>query len=140
VAPLGSVVRPLDEDDDAEIERALGLEPLRQHHRFPTEAENERALSLQSWQQHRSAPEVAVNDVRLIEEAWADLPHGNNSTRLKHPTVNKKQCGACKLIFREKLRLCSGCRSIRYCCSVCQRDDWPEHKRVCVPKKRVTAS
>lgn len=30
-----------------------------------------------------------------------------------------------------KSRLCSGCRTVRYCCAACQKADWKAHKMAC---------
>lgn len=31
----------------------------------------------------------------------------------------------------EKLRECTGCHAVRYCCSACQSQDWRAHKALC---------
>lgn len=41
-------------------------------------------------------------------------------------------CKACNCSeFDHPLRLCAGCRIIRYCSSTCQINDWPRHKSNC---------
>jgi hypothetical protein len=42
-------------------------------------------------------------------------------------------CAACSRrgSRQHKLRLCRGCRAVRYCDADCQRAHWPEHRRDC---------
>jgi hypothetical protein len=57
---------------------------------------------------------------------------------LKHiPNVKVTRFGACVACRKTVLcakNLCSRCQQARYCGSVCQRRDWPQHKKVCTPK------
>lgn len=50
---------------------------------------------------------------------------GDKITSEKYRTcfTCQKQSDACKV--------CSGCKSIRYCSTECQSKDWKEHKKVC---------
>ncbi|CAJ1961605.1 unnamed protein product [Cylindrotheca closterium] len=50
----------------------------------------------------------------------------------------KSQCGHCRESstsqeFQRSLLLCSRCRHARYCSKECQRANWKEHKKICVP-------
>ncbi len=40
--------------------------------------------------------------------------------------------GKCSICNEVSKMICSGCRCVRYCCSVCQKKDWSEHKFVCL--------
>ena len=44
-------------------------------------------------------------------------------------------CGHCKQ-KKERLLTCTGCKSIKYCGSECQRADWRNHKSLCKEKKK----
>ena len=49
--------------------------------------------------------------------------------------VTQFKCSRVKCENMEKtkgeFKLCSACRTVRYCCVECQRMDWPEHKQIC---------
>mmetsp|Transcript_19975 Transcript_19975/g.49097 ORF Transcript_19975/g.49097 Transcript_19975/m.49097 type:complete len:366 (+) Transcript_19975:78-1175(+) len=52
--------------------------------------------------------------------------------------LKSQQCGHCgksgtSKEFQLSLLLCSRCRLTRYCSKECQRADWKEHKKTCVP-------
>lgn len=47
-------------------------------------------------------------------------------------------CGHCKQ-KKERLLTCTGCKSIKYCGSECQRADWRNHKSFCKEKKKASA-
>lgn len=44
-----------------------------------------------------------------------------------------KECARCGLgpSLANSLKVCSRCRTVRYCCQLCQRDHWPTHKPLC---------
>ncbi|KZP32287.1 ankyrin [Athelia psychrophila] len=46
----------------------------------------------------------------------------------------EKQCGNCKTAGPDiALKICSKCRSIKYCSTSCQKSHWPTHKHTCNP-------
>ena len=47
-------------------------------------------------------------------------------------------CHVCKKEFQDKktLQVCSVCQGPRYCSTVCQKKDWPQHKTVCRKNER----
>ena len=47
-----------------------------------------------------------------------------------------RRCAACGKT-EVKLKLCTGCRSVRFCSRQCSVDFWPTHKRDC---KRIARS
>jgi hypothetical protein len=49
-----------------------------------------------------------------------------------HPSAPKR-CACCGAASGPgvTLRLCSGCRLVRFCGAACQRQMWPEHKAAC---------
>mmetsp|Transcript_44855 Transcript_44855/g.72018 ORF Transcript_44855/g.72018 Transcript_44855/m.72018 type:complete len:319 (+) Transcript_44855:295-1251(+) len=60
----------------------------------------------------------------------ASAADAGGSNRGKYVSQN---CGKCREFppAGKKLHICSGCQTARYCSSVCQREDWPNHKLVC---------
>ncbi len=40
-------------------------------------------------------------------------------------------CHTCKILDKRKVQRCSTCKSVHYCSTKCQRDDWPIHKIKC---------
>jgi hypothetical protein len=48
----------------------------------------------------------------------------------KHNVPDAPQCEVCD-DSHENLKKCGRCKSVRYCSTECQEEDWPEHKRVC---------
>ena len=49
------------------------------------------------------------------------------------PSSTGRLCTSCETAESAPLKLkkCTGCRSVQYCCQDCQRDDWPAHKSTC---------
>jgi hypothetical protein len=47
----------------------------------------------------------------------------------------KLECSVCK--NPDATHLCGQCRKVPYCSVECQKQDWPQHKLVCVPKKKL---
>ena len=90
------------------------LEPLQQAAASWVQAQEEEAAA--GEQREGSMP-------RLLERARAlgSLRCGN----LRCPNL----AGATEA--EAKSKLCTRCRSVRYCGAVCQRTDWGAHKRVC---------
>jgi len=58
------------------------------------------------------------------------MSHTDSSNCCNNPACEENQTN--------KLFLCSGCRSVQYCCEVCQRADWKDHKSSCVIHWGVT--
>ena len=46
--------------------------------------------------------------------------------------------GSATLSFVPKLLRCSQCAGVVYCCTQCQRNDWPRHKKECDPTAKKT--
>ena len=48
-------------------------------------------------------------------------------------TMTGRLCTSCETAESATLKLkkCTGCRSVQYCCRDCQRADWPAHKSTC---------
>src|SRR4051812_48389900 len=47
--------------------------------------------------------------------------------------------GCCRVCYKqgtlnELLKVCSRCHIAKYCCTECQRKDWPTHKQECTGK------
>ena len=53
--------------------------------------------------------------------------------------TKEEVCGHCKQ-KKERLLTCTGCKSIKYCGSVCQRADWRNHKSFCKEKKKKASA
>ncbi len=52
---------------------------------------------------------------------------------LRHP-VGKQCCSVCD--STKDLKLCGHCGKIYYCSPEHQKEDWPRHKRVCIPNPK----
>lgn len=50
-----------------------------------------------------------------------------------------KNCASCNTIITDRIQLCSGCKKVAYCNSVCQKANWKTHKKTCsyAAKKRT---
>ena len=48
----------------------------------------------------------------------------------KHTKPDVPNCETCGMCY-ENLKKCGRCYSVRYCSEECQKEDWPQHKRVC---------
>ena len=66
-------------------------------------------------------------DVSLEEHNENELKMAAKLAKL----VGGRLCGQCKVDKISDLQLCSGCETVAYCDTDCQRKDWPSHKRVC---------
>ena len=56
---------------------------------------------------------------------------GNDSSG--HIATSKRRCEWCELVFQSKLKVCAGCKKVRYCTRFCQKEDWEVHKHDCIP-------
>ena len=48
------------------------------------------------------------------------------------------ECSGCEKTtkhLKEDFKRCSACRGVFYCSEACQRNDWPKHRKNCVPEK-----
>ncbi len=66
-----------------------------------------------------SPPVQQHDDVRV------DAPTAESSVESCH------FCAKSQAHVATRLKLCTGCRSVRYCSVECQRSDWRAHKKVC---------
>ncbi len=50
-----------------------------------------------------------------------------------------KNCAHCNTVIKDRIQLCSGCKKVAYCNSVCQKANWKTHKKTCTytAKKRT---
>ena len=70
-------------------------------------------------------------NVRQMYQTWtAALNSG--STQILVPS--KWRCQQCQQ-SADTIKVCGKCKSARFCSVECQRDNWPEHRKVCVAKK-----
>lgn len=44
-------------------------------------------------------------------------------------------CSKCKKESKKSMSKCAKCRAYRYCSKICQVQDWPNHRRLCVNPK-----
>ena len=59
---------------------------------------------------------------------------GPSDGRSSSHSVGTKRCAACgkdQPADGGKLRVCTGCRAVRYCNSECQRNHWAKHRAAC---------
>ncbi|KAL0482262.1 hypothetical protein AKO1_011148 [Acrasis kona] len=52
-------------------------------------------------------------------------------------SMEPQECSNCHKPDAQEI--CGACRKVAYCSAQCQREDWPNHKSVCKPKKRKLA-
>ncbi len=72
-----------------------------------------------------------VLPVRLPDSVM-DSIFENLSEEEKTKIANAKhRCGAIKCLVIDNLSICKGCRKVYYCSTYHQRQEWPEHKKVC---------
>ncbi|KIK53304.1 hypothetical protein GYMLUDRAFT_207526 [Collybiopsis luxurians FD-317 M1] len=48
--------------------------------------------------------------------------------------INARRCWLCRGKGKPKLQECTGCKKVRYCGPVCQKKDWPVHKKKCTKR------
>lgn len=53
---------------------------------------------------------------------------------LESKIISKRKCEYCCMELPD-LKKCSRCKSVHYCSVTCQKDDWADHKKVCVKVK-----
>ena len=67
-----------------------------------------------------------------LNKLTAEAAVEHSSSLLKDCEDSDIQCARClKRGSQTELRRCAGCKSFSYCSKVCQRPDWPSHKRLC---------
>lgn len=64
-----------------------------------------------------------------------DTQNTSSKDVLKEVQIQSK-CAICSREL-EALRVCSGCKTISYCSTICQQSDWPKHKLICQAIKEI---
>ena len=59
------------------------------------------------------------------------LQHVMSQNMTAAQRFGKEVCDYCGKIDVVRLMVCSKCRKVRYCSTLCQKSDWREHKAVC---------
>ncbi|KIK60521.1 hypothetical protein GYMLUDRAFT_97234 [Collybiopsis luxurians FD-317 M1] len=72
-------------------------------------------------------PEISKNIKKDIREATVD-----RRDRLNNIIFCCSNLACDDTTRRADLRVCSRCKTVRYCSKECQRADWPKHKPVCL--------
>ena len=49
------------------------------------------------------------------------------------------ECALPGCVLTQGLKVCSRCKSVKYCSVQHQKDDWPSHKTVCRPPKQLSS-
>lgn len=102
----------------------------------------DRLIPAQLAMQHFADARKSVGRLReLLERCGASNPQLKIWTRQAAGKANVtapplEACAHCRQ--RGNLRVCTGCRSIKYCSSVCQKKAWKGHKAVCRAIKNET--
>ncbi|KAI9016850.1 hypothetical protein DFJ74DRAFT_678623 [Hyaloraphidium curvatum] len=104
---------------------------------------------------------IYLGDINLTAESWPPMLRWNavpscsnvsclqalkkrikgwtkrNEEESNLPTVTGRSCGACGQLSMNKkdFQRCSRCKLVLYCSKACQAKDWPEHKKMCRPRK-----
>lgn len=45
--------------------------------------------------------------------------------------LEARRCFVCRGRGKPKIKTCSKCQKVRYCSDICQKKDWPKHKKAC---------
>lgn len=70
------------------------------------------------------------------EDLWQCIQHFKHVGWMTSPVEFCEKCWA--TAPTTKLKKCSRCKDVSYCCRECQLNDWKEHKEVCNPKEQPT--
>ena len=70
---------------------------------------------------------------RIIKETSRSLREGGGPDLRQHQMYICAYCARAKRRVTGKLLQCGRCRAAWYCDKQCQKEDWPEHKGICVP-------
>ena len=79
-----------------------------------------------------------VNDDGRLESLWVDITSSKDLPQKhfteKMPVYDGPRCHFvdCPIIY--DLKKCARCKEVFYCSTIHQRNDWPEHKLVCIAK------
>jgi hypothetical protein len=124
------------EEDEAE-EDGDGEDPLDKDY-TPSESEDSES-DLSDAASSDSEDERTFGCAGCPYEWRAGFKHGykaamkemrNYADKQKNNLPTPPQCEVCE-DSHENLKKCSRCRSVRYCSTKCQSEDWPNHKLVC---------
>jgi len=82
-----------------------------------------------------SFPGCSIECAKKLEEIMSEELEPYLPNDLER--VNTHQCKYCgkmgkkKTTDKETLKICTGCRIVWYCDTICQKRDWPTHRLVC---------
>ena len=68
------------------------------------------------------------------EKYW---PEHQNSCPCKDQSKEHIRCSCCDSVLKTVLK-CSKCKGVQYCSPVCQKNHWPEHKKICISRSNTT--
>lgn len=69
-----------------------------------------------------------------MESALKVKNNDDDKTKKNMTMKTIPRCSCCQKLSKHAL-VCSGCQINRYCDRICQKKDWREHKRLCVPMR-----
>jgi hypothetical protein len=75
----------------------------------------------------------------FVVARWAAIPNGNRSSAVRSvvsiPTGVCNCCSRTATSLKKNLQLCGRCRNAYYCSKQCQKQDWKNHKKLCIARK-----
>ena len=98
-------------------------------------SQGESSLMKRQDSQRSTASSSGVDD---IDESLEGENSANGKARMT-ARDRFKTCANCNTLIKDRIQLCSGCKKVAYCNSMCQKANWKTHKKTCTyaAKKRT---
>ena len=97
----------------------------------------QRAVALQSSIMRLDRP-IVVRGIPCLFEP-ADLRIAIKSDKRELLSCSSMDCSKLEKDSGRRFKLCAGCKMTHYCCRLCQKRAWPQHKTNCQKLSRMYA-